>query len=125
MRRMLSGILMVLGIVLACGLILVLVSVVATTDGSADVAREGQVAIRSQTALPAQIMGWNDRGWIKEGYAADLAVVDLENIRTPSDITHPHQYAEGIHYLLINGAVVIDGGEFTGELPGKVLMLKK
>lgn len=51
MRRVLSGILMVLGIVLACGLVLILVSVVATTDGSADVAREGQVAIRSQTAI--------------------------------------------------------------------------
>ena len=51
MRRMLSGILMVLGIVLACGLLLVLVSVVATTDGSAQVAREGQTAIRAQTAI--------------------------------------------------------------------------
>ena len=53
MRRVLSGILMVLGIVLACGLVLVLVSVVATTDGSADVAREGQTAIRAQTAITA------------------------------------------------------------------------
>lgn len=51
MRRVLSGILMVLGIVLACGLLLVLVSVVATTDGSAQVAREGQTAIRAQTAI--------------------------------------------------------------------------
>jgi N-acyl-D-amino-acid deacylase len=82
-------------------------------------------AIRSQTSLPAGIMGWSDRGWIKEGYAADIAVIDLENIRTASDITHPHQYAEGVEYLLINGAVVIDGGNFTGELPGQVLKLKK
>lgn len=51
MRRVLSGTLMVLGIVLASGLILVLVSLVATTDGSADVAREGQTAIVSQTAI--------------------------------------------------------------------------
>ncbi len=53
MRRVLSGIFMVLGIVLACGLVLVLMSGVATTDGSADVAREGQTAIRSQTAITA------------------------------------------------------------------------
>jgi N-acyl-D-aspartate/D-glutamate deacylase len=82
-------------------------------------------AIRSQTSLPAEIMEWDDRGWIREGYAADVAVIDLGNIQTPSDISQPHAYAEGVEYLLINGAVVIDGGEFTGQLPGKVLRLKR
>ena len=64
-------------------------------------------------------------GWIKEGYAADIAVLDLGNIQTASDITQPHQYAEGVAYLLVNGAVVIDGGKFTGELAGEVIKLKK
>ena len=50
---------------------------------------------------------------------------DLENLRTPSDIIRPHQYAEGVEYLFINGAAVIDGGEFTGELSGEILKSKK
>jgi N-acyl-D-aspartate/D-glutamate deacylase len=82
-------------------------------------------AVRSQTSLPAEIMSWNDRGWIKEGYAADVAVIDLGNIETRSDISRPHEYSEGVEYLLINGDVVIDKGEFTGKLPGKILKLKK
>jgi N-acyl-D-amino-acid deacylase len=82
-------------------------------------------AVRSQTSLPAEIMRWNDRGWIKEGYAADVAVIDLGSIQTRSDISQPHVYSEGVEYLLINGAVVIDEGEFTGRLPGKILKLKK
>jgi N-acyl-D-aspartate/D-glutamate deacylase len=82
-------------------------------------------AVRSQTSLPAEIMKWDDRGWIREGFVADVAVIDLDNIQTPSDITQPHAYAEGVEYLLINGAVVIDEGESTGELPGRVLKLKR
>ena len=39
--------------------------------------------IRSQTSLPAQIMNWKNRGWIKEGYKADIVVFDLNNIKTP------------------------------------------
>ncbi len=40
-------------------------------------------------------------------------------------ISNPHQYSEGVEYLLINGALVLDKGEWTGKLPGKVLKLKK
>jgi N-acyl-D-aspartate/D-glutamate deacylase len=81
--------------------------------------------IRSQTSLPAQIMNWNDRGWIKEGYKADVVVLDLKNIRTPSSISNPHQYSKGVDYLLINGKVALDGGRWNGQLPGQVLKLKK
>jgi len=93
------------------------------------VQRRGVVAlshvIRSQTSLPAEIMRWNDRGRVEEGYAADLVVLDLKNIRTPSSITGPHQYSRGVRFLLINGELAIDGGRATGALPGRVLKLKK
>ena len=82
-------------------------------------------AIRSQTSLPAEIMNLNDRGWIREGYKADIAVLDLNNVTIKASISSPHQYSEGVEYLLINGAVVIDDKEWTGELPGKVIKLKK
>jgi len=81
--------------------------------------------IRSQTSLPAQIMNWDDRGWIKKGYMADIAVLDLNNIKTPTSVSNPHQYSKGVKYLLVNGEVVIANEKYTGELPGQVLKLKK
>ncbi|MHC4539196.1 MAG: N-acyl-D-amino-acid deacylase family protein [Planctomycetota bacterium] len=80
--------------------------------------------IRSQTSLPAQIMNWHDRGWIKEGYKADVVILDLDNIVTGASISQPHQYCEGVEYLIINGQVVIDQGKWNSKLPGKVLKLK-
>ena len=77
--------------------------------------------IRSQTSLPADIMDWEDRGWIKEGYKADITIFDLKNIQTKTSISNPHQFSEGVEYLLINGELVLDKGKWTGKLPGKVL----
>ena len=81
--------------------------------------------IRSQTSLPAQIMNWDDRGWIKEGYKADIVVLDLENIRTRTSISNPHVYSEGVKYLLINGELVLSNGQWTEKLPGEVIKLKE
>ena len=81
--------------------------------------------IRSQTSLPAQIMNWDDRGWIKEGYKADIVVLDLKNIITGTSISNPHVYSEGVKYLLINGELVLNRGKWTGKLPGEVIRLKK
>jgi N-acyl-D-aspartate/D-glutamate deacylase len=82
-------------------------------------------AIRSMTSLPARIMKWDDRGWIKEGYLADIAVIDLAKIETPATISNPQQYSKGVDTLLINGVAAIEKGAFTGKLPGKVLKLKR
>ena len=81
-------------------------------------------AIRSQTSMPAAVMGWNDRGWIREGAKADIVVLDTARIRTPASISNPHQYSEGVMYLLINGRVAIDRGVATGTLPGRILTLR-
>ncbi len=77
--------------------------------------------IRSQTSLPARIMNWTDKGWIKPGYDADMAVIDLKNIKTGSSISNPHCYSSGVEYLLVNGELVIVQGKWTGRLPGKVI----
>jgi N-acyl-D-aspartate/D-glutamate deacylase len=82
-------------------------------------------AIRSMTSLPADIMGFKERGRIKEGNYADIVILDLKKLDTPSTITNPHQFAKGVIYLLVNGVVVIEKEEWTGKLPGKVLRLKK
>lgn len=81
--------------------------------------------IRSQTSLPARIMNWSDRGWIKEGYNADITVIDLEGIKTGSSVSNPHCHGRGVVYLLINGKIAIKEGEWTGSLPGKIIKLKR
>lgn len=78
-------------------------------------------AIRSSTSLPALIMGMKDRGFIREGMAADLVVFDLATIRDKATFFEPHQYSEGIDYVFVNGVAVVDGAKLTWALPGKVI----
>src|SRR4029450_1921811 len=73
------------------------------------------------TSLRAAVFGMADRGVIREGAAADIAVFDPARIRDVATYTQPHQLAEGMSYVLVNGVVVIDKGTFTDALPGKVL----
>jgi N-acyl-D-aspartate/D-glutamate deacylase len=81
--------------------------------------------IRSQTSLPAAIMGFRDRGLIKPGYKADINVIDMDNISIKATVRNPHQYCEGIRYLIMNGKLVIEEGQWNGTLAGKVLKLKQ
>lgn len=80
-----------------------------------------EAAIRSSTSLPAQILRLPDRGLIRPGLAADLVVLDLDRLRDRSTFFEPHQYADGVDYVLVNGKFVVDGGKATGELAGVVL----
>jgi N-acyl-D-amino-acid deacylase len=80
-----------------------------------------EAAIRSMTSLPASVFGITDRGCIREGAFADLAIFDPAAVRDRATYTAPHQLAEGMRYVLVNGVVVIDEGRFTAELPGRVL----
>ncbi|MBN1224971.1 MAG: amidohydrolase family protein, partial [Candidatus Aminicenantes bacterium] len=83
-----------------------------------------EFAIRAATSLPAEVLGLEDRGWVKEGYAADIVIFDPEKIRDKATYKEPHQYSEGIEYVLVNGTVAIDKGEYTGALPGKPIRFK-
>ncbi len=78
-------------------------------------------AIRSSTSLPAQILGIPDRGLIREGLAADVVVFNPNTVHDKSTFADPHQFSEGIEYVLINGKFAVDGSRPTGELPGQVL----
>ena len=78
-------------------------------------------AIRSSTSLPALILGLKDRGRIHEGYRADVLVIDLNRIRDRSTFFEPHQYSEGVEFVLINGQFVVEREQPTGALPGTVL----
>jgi N-acyl-D-amino-acid deacylase len=78
-------------------------------------------AIRKMSALPAQRLRLTDRGVLKAGMWADVVVFDPATVRDLATFDNPNQLSEGMDYVLVNGVAVIDGGEMTGALPGKVL----
>ncbi len=78
-------------------------------------------AVRSSTSLPAQIFRIQDRGLLREGLAADVVIFDPATVRDKATFSEPHQYAEGIEVVLVNGKFVVEGGKLTGALPGRVL----
>jgi dihydroorotase/N-acyl-D-amino-acid deacylase len=80
-----------------------------------------QDAIRKFTSLPAQRLGLTDRGVLKRGMWADIAVFDPEQIHDVATFENPNQLSVGIQYLLVNGVPVIAEGKATNALPGKVL----
>jgi N-acyl-D-aspartate/D-glutamate deacylase len=84
-----------------------------------------EAAIRSQTSLPARIMGLRDRGEIREGYWADLVVFDLETIADQATFFEPHAHATGIDHVIVNGAFVVENGDILYALPGKVISSRR
>lgn len=78
-------------------------------------------AVRSMTALPASVFRMRDRGVIRPGAMADVVVFDLERLRDTATYEDPHQLAEGMVHVLVNGTLAVTDGEFTGELAGRVL----
>ncbi len=78
-------------------------------------------AVRKMTALPASILGLTDRGQLKPGFAADVAVFDPATVGETNSFEKPKSYAVGVPYVLVNGVVVIDNAEHTGARPGKPL----
>jgi N-acyl-D-aspartate/D-glutamate deacylase len=69
----------------------------------------------------AQRLGIRDRGLIREGYFADIAIFSPERVRDMATFEEPHQYAVGVDYVLVNGEVVVGEGKHTGLRPGKVI----
>lgn len=79
-------------------------------------------AIRKLTSLPAQHFRFERRGLLKEGYAADVVVVDAARVRDAATFDRPHAFAEGIPHVLVNGVPVVRNGEHTGARSGQVLI---
>ncbi|HSA94856.1 MAG TPA: amidohydrolase family protein, partial [Acidobacteriota bacterium] len=77
--------------------------------------------IRKITAMPAAHMGFVRRGRLKVGWAADICVFDPDRIIDKATFKDPAVYSEGVRTVIVNGQIVVDGGEHTGRLPGKVL----
>jgi dihydroorotase/N-acyl-D-amino-acid deacylase len=78
-------------------------------------------AIRKMSSLTAQRLSIRDRGLLREGFFADIAVFDADRIKDMSTFEKPHQYAVGMQFVLVNGQVVVDGGKHTGARPGRIV----
>ncbi len=79
------------------------------------------LAIRSSTGLPADILGLRDRGYLRVGMAADIAVWNKNELIDKATFDDPHRYCEGIRYLIVNGSPAIWNGHVTGALAGRAL----
>ena len=78
-------------------------------------------AVRRMTSLPARTFGFDDRGLVKVGFAADLVMFDPDQVRDASTFSQPHQYTRGFDYVFVNGVAVIEDGKHTRNRPGQVL----
>ena len=80
-----------------------------------------ETAIHKMTAMPARRLRLVDRGVITPGAFADLVVFDPATVSDQATFANPHQYPVGIEHVIVNGKVVLQDGELTGRLPGRVL----
>ena len=78
-------------------------------------------AVRKMTSLPAWRLGLQDRGVLRQGMKADLALFDPARVRDKATFAQPHQYAEGFEMVLVNGQVIFEQGAMTAARPGRVL----
>ena len=81
-------------------------------------------AIRSMTFLPATVFRMKDRGILREGAFADIVVFDLERVRDVGTFQQPHQPAEGMVHVLVNGQLAVDQGRPNASKNGRVLSLR-
>jgi N-acyl-D-amino-acid deacylase len=78
-------------------------------------------AIHKMAGASAAALGLRDRGVLRENAWADVTVFDPARVAERGTYDDPHQYAVGVSTVVVNGEVVIDGGDHTGALPGRVL----
>jgi N-acyl-D-amino-acid deacylase len=80
-----------------------------------------EAAVRKMTSAPAARLGIPDRGILRDGMRADVVVFDPATVRATATYDEPRSFPVGLPYVLVNGVVVVDGGEHTGALPGRAL----
>lgn len=78
-------------------------------------------AIRRLTSFPATNLKIRDRGFLKEGYYADVVIFDPETIQDHATFENPRQYATGVEFVFVNGVQVLKDGEPTGEFSGRFI----
>jgi N-acyl-D-amino-acid deacylase len=77
--------------------------------------------IRRMTSMPASNLKLKRRGQIATGYYADIVVFDKNKINDKATFENPHQYAEGMVHVFVNGTQVLKNGTHTGAKPGRAI----
>jgi N-acyl-D-amino-acid deacylase len=78
-------------------------------------------AVHKMSAFPAQRIGLADRGVLREGLKADIAIFDPATIADRATFEQPHQYGVGVTQVIVNGQVAFDDGKMTPARPGRIL----
>jgi N-acyl-D-amino-acid deacylase len=78
-------------------------------------------AVHKMTSKPARKLRLDRRGALREGYFADLVIFDPETIRDRATFEEPHQFADGIHWVIVDGQLTLDQGVLSERLVGQVL----
>jgi N-acyl-D-amino-acid deacylase len=78
-------------------------------------------AVRKMTAMNAEKIGLHDRGLVRPGYRADLAVFDASEVIDHATFEKPKQYPSGVHWVIVNGIAILEEGLRGPDLPGRVL----
>lgn len=78
-------------------------------------------AVRKMTSLPAERFGLPDRGILEPGYAADLVVLDPDEVIDHATFADPHRLSDGVRDVVVNGEVALQDGTPTGLRPGRAL----
>ncbi len=81
-------------------------------------------ALRSCNGLPADILGLQDRGYLRPGQAADVVVLDPKTLMDNATFEEPFLHSSGVQYAVVNGQLAVDGGKPTKALGGKALRKK-
>jgi N-acyl-D-aspartate/D-glutamate deacylase len=80
-------------------------------------------AVRKMTSLPASFLQMKDRGLLLKGLKADIVMFNSDTVMDNATYADSEKYASGIEYVIVNGKISIENGEYNGNLHGKVLLL--
>jgi N-acyl-D-aspartate/D-glutamate deacylase len=81
-----------------------------------------ELAVHKMTGATARALKLADRGLLREGYRADVAIFDPHDFKDRATYAEPHQYPTGPRTtVIVNGAIVVENATHTGGLPGVVL----
>jgi N-acyl-D-amino-acid deacylase len=78
-------------------------------------------AVHRLTLMPARNLGLHDRGELKVGNFADLVIFDPATIADHAEYSAPRQFSTGVSEVIVNGKLVLAGGEPTGAAAGQVV----
>lgn len=79
-------------------------------------------AVYKMSGLPAERFRIKERGLLREGYGADLVIFDEQTVGARSSWDEPRLHPVGIDHVIVNGQIVVTGGQPTAALPGRVLV---